>query len=528
MKASIDNMWANLKEYLSKMPKSSRIKLAVLVILIIVLAIVAVTMLSRTNWVTIYTAQDQIEAGNIVISLRDQGIPVRNEGLRIQVPEERAQELRVTLAAQGVLGPAGLDLSIMQGASGFAVTGEHARKLYDYQTAEIIRVGITASPRILNAIVIINSGEASPFRIATGARAATASIMLSVQGGARLTNQEAQTIAEWVKAAVPGIEYENISIADDRLNYYKVGDEEMEFDSVMHTRRMLENQLAVQIQSQVEQLLSPIFGMQNIEVLPRVTLNWDRVVRETIEFAPPIAGETEGIARSAHDLWERARRMDLAAGIPGTDENAMGTVEYPFGDPDNNEIYERTVSERNYEINQTTEVIERAQGSLEFLSIAVTINEDAVEEDYTEQVVTLITRGLGVDTRNVAVERMPFEHIDTSEQDWLEALAAARAQQERQDLIEQIIKWAVILLLGILFLLLIRMIVKTVKPPPEPEPLLVGAGIDYIADSDFEDVTDFEEVELQTKSTGLEQIERFIDKDPAAVAQLLRNWLSDE
>jgi flagellar biosynthesis/type III secretory pathway M-ring protein FliF/YscJ len=39
---------------------------------------------------------------------------------------------------------------------------------------------------------------------------------------------------------------------------------------------------------------------------------------------------------------------------------------------------------------------------------------------------------------------------------------------------------------------------------------------------------DYDEVELSTKSVGLEQIERFIDKDAGAVAQLLRNWLTDD
>jgi len=40
--------------------------------------------------------------------------------------------------------------------------------------------------------------------------------------------------------------------------------------------------------------------------------------------------------------------------------------------------------------------------------------------------------------------------------------------------------------------------------------------------------SELEEIEINQKSAGLEQIERFIDKDAASVAQLLRNWLSEE
>ena len=531
MRAFIDKTWAQLKEYLGKMSRGSRIRLAILSVLVVALAIVVATLLGHTNYVTMYTAQDQAEAGNIVAALREMGVNPREEGTRILVPEDRVSELRNSLAAQGVLGPTGLDLSIMQDAAGFAVTDAHAKRLYDAQLQEYIRVAIVSSPRIQNAIVVVSSGETSPFRIQSGVRAPHASVMLEVRGGGALSNQEAQTIAEYVMGAVPGIAYENIRIIDTYFNHYKVGDVVVDFDEVMNSRIALQNLLAEQIQAQAEQLLTPIFGMSNLRVNPTVRLNFDKIVTESVEFAPPVAGELDGIARSSHDLWEASRNEEAAGGVPGTDTNGMGTVEYPYGTLEDGALYERMVRERNYELNQTTEVIERAQGILEFLSIAVTINEAAVEEDYTEQVTNLLTRGFGIAPSNVAIERMPFEYIDTTDEDMLAEMNARAERERQQQLLQDIIMWAVILLLGIMFLLLVRTIVRAVKPPPEPEPVLVGAGIDYMVDEDeleVTDVSDFEEVELQTKSTGLEQIERFIDKDPGAVAQLLRNWLSDE
>jgi flagellar biosynthesis/type III secretory pathway M-ring protein FliF/YscJ len=66
--------------------------------------------------------------------------------------------------------------------------------------------------------------------------------------------------------------------------------------------------------------------------------------------------------------------------------------------------------------------------------------------------------------------------------------------------------------------------------------MLVAAGadgIDYLIGDD-DDLAEqaaqveFEDIEINTKSPGLEQVEKFIDRDPGSVAQLLRNWLSDE
>ena len=531
MRASIDRMLAQLREYFGKMPRKSKIQLAILSTLVIVLAIVAVSFFSRTNYVTLINAQSESEAGDVYIALIEMGVPARVEGTRVLVPENRASELKVVLSAQGVLGPGGPDLSIMQSAAAFSVTDSHAKKLYDAQLASEIRAAILASPRIQDAQVIVSSGQSSPFRFPTGAREAKTSVMLTIRGGAMLTSQEAQTIAELIKGSVPGISFENISISDNNFNYYKIGDTTVDFDTEMVSRIALQNRLTEQLQTQVEQLLTPIFGMSKVQVLVNISLDFDTVVRESVEFSPPIAGEMDGIVRSSSEIYESQRNAEAAAGIPGTDTN-LAPTEYPYGTLGDGEEYRRAVIERNYEINETRTIIERERGKIESLNIAVLIDENAAEEDYTAEVTNLVSRGLGVPLANVAVERVPFSFHDTSLADMYAAYEEFERQSRQRELIQYIIMWAVILLLGLAFMSLIRRIVKTVKPPPEPEPLLaVGAGIDYLTDDDdeeYEEEPEFEEVDLQKKSTGLEQIEKFIDKDPGAVAALLRNWLSDE
>jgi flagellar M-ring protein FliF len=250
-----------------------------------------------------------------------------------------------------------------------------------------------------------------------------------------------------------------------------------------------------------------------------------------VEFTPPIPGEMDGIVRSASQIWETQRRAAGAEGIPGTDTNAMGTVEYPYGTLGDGELYARYLYERNYEMNELRTMIERAQGTIQYLSISVLINSENVEEDYSEAIRNLIAMGIGVAPMNIAVEHVPF-YEDTSLADWWAAWDEYEEQLRRQALFQNILMWAVILLLGLAFISLIKTFIKAVKPPPEPEPALADGGmIDYLADDEeymIDEMEHYEDIELNTKSTGLEQIERFIDKDPSAVAQLLRNWLVDE
>ena len=538
-------MFTQLREYFGKMSRGNKIRMAILSVVVVALAIITVILLTRTKYATLYIAQDQAEAGRIQAALREMNVPAKIEGTRIQVPEGRVSELQAELASQGTIGARGTDLSIMSGAAGFSVTESHAMKLYEAQSAEEIRTAILASPKIQNAYVIVNYGETSPFIKPQNSKQATCSVMLILKRDASLTNKEAQSIAEHVRTAIQGISYENITITDENLKHYKIGeDEEEDVDKGTEMNSLIELQTKLTEQTKVagEQLLIPVFGQSNVQVTPTIRLSFDKVVKESVEFAPPVAGELDGIVRSSSDLWEAQRRDEAAEGVPGTDTNGMGTVEYPYGSLEDDESYRRSVLEKNYEINETRTSIEQ-QGKIEYLSVAVAINESAVNEDDVGKVANLVSAGLGITPDHVSVERVPFFE-DPSIEAEIKAKEELEARQRQKDLVETIIKWAVILLLGLAFMMLIRIIVKAVKPPPEPEPVLVdgGFGINYIADDynndavivedtavdDITDVTEYDEVELQKKSTGLEQIEKFIDKDPGAVAQLLRNWLTDE
>jgi len=360
--------------------------------------------------------------------------------------------------------------------------------------------------------------------------------MLNVRGSAMLTDVEARGIADIVRGSIPGISYESIFITDDSLYTYVINEETVEPEIDLNSRIMLQNLLARQMQAQVEQLLTPIFGMRNIEAAVRVVLNFDRVVIESVVFDPPVPGELDGIARSSHDLWEAVRSTDIAEGIPGTDSNAMGTVEYPYGTLDDNDLYMRMIRERNYEINETRTLIEKEQGKIESIYIGVSINDKFIEDDYTAAILSLISKGMGVPVTNVEVLSAPFSYEDNSLKEMFDEMQRWEEITRQRQLLELIITWAVILLLGIALITLIGTIYKGTRPVPEPQPVFADGGVgmyDYTVGDDYddEDIADeIEEVEIDMhkKSSGLEQIERFIDKDPAAVAMLLRNWLTDE
>ena len=108
-------------------------------------------------------------------------------------------------------------------ASGFGATGELAKQVYDVQLADDIKTALIQTPKIIDALVVVDSGERSPFINQTDSAKATAHVFLTIDYGSTLNSIEAKTVADLVRSAVQSIEYEDIHITDQNMNIYGVG-----------------------------------------------------------------------------------------------------------------------------------------------------------------------------------------------------------------------------------------------------------------------------------------------------------------
>ena len=557
MRSFLDNTFKSISEFLSSMSKKARARLLIMIAVIVLLAVVIVVLLNQKKYLPLIQAQSPAEASEVMATLTNMNIPYKTEGNNVLVPEDRIADLKIMLANDGYYSTE-VDYDLLNQASGFSVTDDHRQKLYEMLCASEIRAQLCLSDKIRNAIVAVNMGKTSVFAIQRDTTEATCAVTLTLTSGSVLSASEAQTIAEIIRGSVQGIKYENITIADSKLNHYSVGDGAVDVSTELQQRIMLENLLIQQIKTQGEAFFTPIFGVYNVKIQPHVVLDFDKITEESIMFSPPIPGEMDGIVRSMSELYELQRIAGAAEGPPGTDTNGMGATEYPYGVLGEGEDYKKYLNERNYEIDQTITTIERERGKIKELSIAILINSDAVEGDYSGEVINLASKGFGVDPSNIAVELVPYAlHEKTAEEQAAEWEALDQLLRKRK-LMETIIIWAVILILGLAFMALVRSIVKSMKEPEEAEAAaaaaaaaalaaggtvnyLVGGDIDSEADEDDENYDEYdeegpygedeaqeEEIILNAKSAGLEQIEKFIEKDPASVAQLLRNWITDE
>lgn len=506
-----------------------------LAVIVVLLCVVAAWMLGRTEYDVLYSGMDTAQAGTVLAALEDMGVPHKTQGSdTILVPRDQVSEVRMRLSADKVAPGIGDTPDIYNSlGSGFGTTDEERRTYQRYQTQSDLRTSINQLEKVEDCVVLLNIPSPTSTVFAEQ-KPASATVSLKLKANATMTNAEATSIAEMV-AGGTGIALDNINVSDTKMNVYTIG--YLEDGAVGVSKQLeLERQVQERLENSVVALLTPVFGADNISTTVSVALNFDKETVNSVEFAPPAGGE-EGLIVSYSELFEFAHGEYYDGGIPGTDSNGMGTVEYPYGEvTDENEHYHKILREMNLEIDETRTEIERAQGSIRSLSIAVLLNSEIVGEgnDYIPTVKDLVAKAVGVNDTLVSVQQLPFGFASSELARALEDQLAFEKSLRTQEYIKMALKFIVVLLLIVAIFLMVRMVLKA-KEDRERVILATadgtGMAVDYLADGGVDmDGEEAEQVDLDInpKTDGILQLERLIDKDPEAVAQLLRNWLSDD
>lgn len=518
---------SKIAESFKKMNKGQKVRLFVLIAIIVAIVIVVSTFLNQKDYVTVYSGSSA-DAGDVMAVLDDMGVDYKTQGTgTILVEESVASSVTMELAAEGYPSSS-YNTEIFEKSSGLGMTDMEKQKYWVLQTQEYIRQQILLMDKIDDALVIVDPGEDSSYVLSDDKTTPTASVTLVLKNDQSLTDSEAQTVAELVASSVSGMETANVSIADSNMRTYSTDGDSAAVS--VDTQLELQNTVRDQLQTQIINLLTPVFGAENVNAEVNVLLNFDSKTTESVEFSPPADG-TEGLAVSMSTLVERIA-SDADSSVAGIDANGTGSVYAALDDNDDDSAYYQASEEANYELNQINTMIEEAQGKIEDLSVSVILNEEMMEDDYTDEVIELVATAIGVDLERITVMSLPFAEVeDTSIQD---------AIDEQQDMLASMQSAAntrLMIILGTVLVVLIFlfMIIKMFKKSAEPVP--VEGGFEYIADEEIipgeeeMPMVPLNEIKLEDfekTDNKLQILEEYVGQNPESVANLLRNWLNEE
>lgn len=320
------------------------------------LLILAMTrIVTAPSMALLYAGLDSSSAGEVVRALEQRGTAYDVRGGSIFVDAARRDELRMTLASEGLPANSSSGYELLDSLNGFGTTSQMFDAAYwRAKEGELARTIVT-SPQITAARVHIAHGGSNPFQRGVEP---TASVAISPIGG-NISNAHAKSLKFLVASAVAGLSPDNVAVigADGALLDAADGPDQTEGNAEWSDR----------LKQKAERLLEARVGVGNAIVEVSVdTVNEREEIRER-RFDPEtrvaISTDTEEVTNSSTQAG--AGQVTIASNLP--DGDAAGGEN---SSSQNNQTRERV----NYEVSETEREIVRAPGAIKRLTVAVLVN----------------------------------------------------------------------------------------------------------------------------------------------------------
>lgn len=483
--------------------------LIVAVIGVVLIGSISAFTLGQPRYVVLFSGLDAQEASEIFTRLQELDVQPTLQGVStIMVPEEREAELRMQLTAEGYP-KSGFNFNIFANGGGlgqFGQTDEDKRIMLMMQLQERLSESIKFLDSVEDAVVNIAMPETDQFVLRDQQIPVTASVIIQPVFGQQITAAQAENIEQLVARSVPGLKPENITIIDRNANVLNRQYEEQmpgdQFD--------LENQMEDRLKNQVINLLEPVFGLGRVVSKVNVSLNFDRQITESVRFEPVV--DDSGIIISREALRERMTDAQ-AGGVVGETPNV---TQYPVVAEGEEGTFDKRHEIVNYEVNEIKERIERQQGQIEDLSISVIIDNDTVDEGTIGSVKELVAAAVGTDINRIAVHAMKFDV--TLQEAFLEGFEGRRVGIGLDPSIIMIAVFLVILAF-VAFIIMRKQRMAAEQKALKQAALESGSTQLELEQVDFEN---------DTQDQIKKQLDKLALQRPDALAQLLRNWLTEE
>lgn len=545
--------------FLRTLPRAAQIGAAAAVVALIVVA----TMWSRTpDYSVLFSNLDDRDGGVIVNALGQMNVPYQfsDNGSAILVPKEKVHEARMQLASQGLPrgGNVGFELLDQSrfGASQFTEQVTYQRALEGELANSIRAVHAVQEARVHLAIpreTLFVRDRQPP----------TASVLVSIYPGRTLSEGQVAAIRWLVSSSVPSLNAENVSIVDQdgRLLTPPTGEA-----GGSNAQRDFVSDIEHRSVQRILTILNPLLGPGNVRA--QVSADVDFARREqTSEVYRPNQKPGEAAVRSEQSSVALQNHTLGAEGVPGAltnqapvnpvapiiDENAATTAANPAttptdtNTPDNENLdarlstleaqarlvspsgNARTDITTNYEVDRTISHVKGPSGELKRLSVAVVINHRYIDKEYTsleaeelENIRALVMQAVGYsaergDTISVVNSRFT-DPQDTSIPFWKNSVYTETAVT--------LLKY---LLFAILFFVFWRVVVN-----PIIQGLIQARSQAQVMREEVEEDLERQQAakeraaEINRYEDNISTARSMAEKDPRAVAMVLRSWMNNK
>ncbi len=315
IKASFNKIYEQFNQFWDSLSTGKKVTLIAAGILLPLAVVTLVVMANKTSFHLLYSQLPQEDASYIVEQLQNDGIPyeLSPTGSAIYVPENQVASVRLSLAGQGL--PKG-------GAVGFELFDSQSYLMSDfvqelnYRRAlegELART-IQQMSEIAQARIHIVLPEDSLF--ADKQSPAKASVVVTLNNGRRLNNEEVQSITYLVSSAVKDLMPENVTIVDTQGRILSTENQSSWNSNVSMTRLEFRQNFEQYLKQKVLSLLEPLVGNGRAFVQVSAEIDFNQEERTLEQYDPE-----KTAVRSSTKTEEKSVGDANTGGVPGTASN---------------------------------------------------------------------------------------------------------------------------------------------------------------------------------------------------------------
>ena len=533
MSEKIKKLWEAVKTRLKKVSKKAYIIIGVVVV---VLAAALTFALNNKPYNVLVTGVSPSEASSILSFLEGQGVTdykVENNDT-ILVPKGKEDALKARLVMEGYP-QSGYAYSTYYDHVGSLSTESERNNAYLLFLQESISNVIRNFDNVKDAKVFITRGEDRGYVLDSGNVVdATAAVQVTMNGAAKLSNQQAEGIRNLVSHAVQGLEIGSVIITDTMGNTFTAVDEYSNSDSSALKLR-LEEAYQNKIRTDVLQALTPFFGEDNVRVSVNCQVEVSqRTVNSRDVQLPEWAqdGSTGGkgiIGSRIYEYYVGRPGNETAGGVVGTTTNSDLPEYVERGaDTDGTELEVSGSGQTDYDNPWTETSVIYTAGYLKDCTVAVSVNADAAGGMDSDTIRTHVARAAGIAGTVDPV---------TGEEYLADKISVVTNKFYSPEVILPntgipVPAWILYAAAGGLLLFLILLIVilrirkkrkKKAEKDRELDELLASAGFPQAAAP----TAGADVMALQTeKSMELrKEVRQFASDNPELAAQLIRGWM---
>lgn len=379
MDTKLKGVWEKVKAFFKNMSTKVRIILGASLAVILIAIIALVLVLNNRPYATLFTNLTTAEAGEIISYLQENGVTdYRLVGDTIEVRADQQDVLLAQLALAGYPKDGTLYDTYFKNVGTMSTTSERATA-FKIAVEEKLAAVIRKFPGVRDADVQLAFGEERTYVFEEVNTETKATVYLDLVDGMTLSNQQVEGIRGLVSHAIEGLNIDNVFITDGLGNTYSAGDTADLGDASLLKRQQEEyyNNL---IRTQVVQILSGIYGAENVRVAVNTTMDVNRRYIESTEYSQPEGSYENGglIGKETTFFYITRDGLEPVGGVVGTTANSdiqtyVEDLQQAIGDGDT----AGESKELDNKINETHEQVEVVAGTITNISIAVTINENA-------------------------------------------------------------------------------------------------------------------------------------------------------